>query len=171
VKKADKISLELQNYLANDRDLIIPNLYIAGSLYESDVVKITKSGYIYEFEIKISRSDFFNDFKKAGRTSTKHERLQQGKLHTNYFTFVYPKGLVDASEVPEYCGIIEYDEISFSKFRWVRFPKKLNKVSYYKDTKNVFKLMQTLIVRHKVYRQKINNYRNETQIRGRNKGR
>ena len=31
--------------------------------WESDKLIWTKSGYIYEFEIKISRSDFKNDFK------------------------------------------------------------------------------------------------------------
>ena len=30
---------------------------------ESDYLCITKSGYIHEIEIKISRSDFANDFK------------------------------------------------------------------------------------------------------------
>ena len=159
MKKADKISLDLQKFLSNERDLIIPNLYIAGSLYESDVVKITRSGYIYEFEIKTSRSDFFNDFKKAGTVTKKHDKLKSGESHANYFTFVYPKGLVKESEVPIYCGILEYNESSYSKFDWVRFPKRLNTVSYYSNSMNILKLIHTITARHIAYRIKINQYR------------
>ena len=31
--------------------------------WESDTIKFTNSGYVYEFEIKISKTDFKNDFK------------------------------------------------------------------------------------------------------------
>lgn len=31
--------------------------------WESDYIAITKNGYVYEVEIKISRADFLNDFK------------------------------------------------------------------------------------------------------------
>jgi hypothetical protein len=39
----------------------VDNLYVFS--WESDKLLWTKSGYIYEFEIKISRADFKNDFK------------------------------------------------------------------------------------------------------------
>lgn len=48
-------------------DLIIPNFYL-NSPFEMDVCKITKAGIVYEYEIKISRSDFKNDFKKLVNT-------------------------------------------------------------------------------------------------------
>lgn len=38
--------------------------------WESDVLKITRSGYAYEFEIKISRADFKNDFKHKKKKHT-----------------------------------------------------------------------------------------------------
>ena len=44
----------------------VDGLYVFG--WESDKLIWTKSGYVYEFEIKLTRADFRNDFKnKAGR--------------------------------------------------------------------------------------------------------
>lgn len=50
----------------------VDNLYVFS--WESDKLLWTKSGYIYEFEIKISRADYKNDFKK----SEKHIILSYG---------------------------------------------------------------------------------------------
>jgi hypothetical protein len=41
--------------------------------WESDSLAITKSKYAYEFEIKISRADFKNDFKHK---KVKHQMLE-----------------------------------------------------------------------------------------------
>lgn len=52
----------LNNFFAfNSVRYNINNLYVFD--WESDKLLETKSGYIYEFEIKISRGDFKNDFK------------------------------------------------------------------------------------------------------------
>ena len=84
--------------------------------WESDKLIWTKSGYIYEFEIKISRSDFKNDFKHK---KEKHIILQgesEGNLFmpSAYESFERNKNLyvsfedyVDQpEEVPEYAGLI-----------------------------------------------------------------
>jgi hypothetical protein len=46
----------------NDRPFNFINTFFFEN--ESDVLSFTSSGYCYEYEIKISRSDFKNDFKK-----------------------------------------------------------------------------------------------------------
>lgn len=124
---ADKIKFDLMKSVkTSPSDLIIPNFYI-GSCYEMDVFKMTKFGYVTEYEIKISRSDYYNDFKKGD----KHERMLAGRRICNYFTFVFPKGLLKKEEIPIYCGAIEYDE--YGRLQYLQKAKRLhqNKFSNY----------------------------------------
>jgi hypothetical protein len=74
--------------------------------WESDVLKITKSGYAYEFEIKISRTDFKNDFKHKKKKHTLLENKESSSKIPNYFYYVVPEGLVGEEEIPEYAGLI-----------------------------------------------------------------
>lgn len=79
--------------------------------WESDVLKITKSGYAYEFEIKISRADFKNDFKHKKK---KHNLLEQKEGNIpNYFYYVVPTDLIKEDEIPEYAGLIYIDATIF----------------------------------------------------------
>lgn len=87
--------------------------------WESDSLAITKSKYAYEFEIKISRADFKNDFKHK---KMKHQMLEgtyqllgneflgDGKMtindKPNYFYYVVPENLVTVDEVPTYAGLV-----------------------------------------------------------------
>lgn len=52
------------NYFFASWKYNVDGLYVFG--WESDKLIWTKAGYIYEFEIKISRADFRNDFKHKG---------------------------------------------------------------------------------------------------------
>lgn len=81
--------------------LIIPNIYL-GHL-ESDLISVTAAGFIHEYEIKISASDFRADFKKY-----KHTLMENGRdQFWNYFWFVTPAGMISTTDVPEYAGHIE----------------------------------------------------------------
>lgn len=51
----------------------IPNIYLY--TWESDFISVTKAGYVHEYEIKTSRSDFKADFKFK---TMKHEGLREG---------------------------------------------------------------------------------------------
>jgi hypothetical protein len=94
--------------------------------WESDHFVQTPSFYTYEYEIKISRSDFFADFKKVYKHKIikngyeqiySHNKLQNKrnhgygmqkeiKLRPNYFFYAVPEGLVKADEIPSYAGLI-----------------------------------------------------------------
>lgn len=74
--------------------------------WESDVLKITKSGYAYEFEIKISRGDFKNDFKHKKKKHLLLENKENKSKMPNYFYYVVPEDLITEDEVPEYAGLI-----------------------------------------------------------------
>lgn len=55
------------------------------------------------FEIKVSRADFLNEMKKPNKR-------RPALFFSNEFYFVAPKGLLKPEEVPEECGLIEFDE-------------------------------------------------------------
>ena len=112
--------------LSKQHDFIIPNIYLG--LLESDLISVTKAGYINEYEIKITRSDFKADFKKSKHLRFKH----RNKTACAYFWFVTPEGLVGIDEIPEYAGFIAVrkmkDRYPFNGFacREIKRPPRLN---------------------------------------------
>ncbi len=100
-------------------------------LWESDFFVLKQNGYSYEFEIKISRSDYFADKKKI----EKHSILQTGtykkttgkwvfdkesgtrkriemtetkeaKFRPNKIFYVVPENLISIDECPPYAGLM-----------------------------------------------------------------
>jgi len=111
--------------------------YAGRGFQEADVLGINKNGYIYEYEIKQSRSDFFADFKNK---PFKHRKLSERKAIDTYdewkngkktgnkielitipnrYYIVCEEGLIKKEEVPEYAGLIyvysSLDEIKPAK--------------------------------------------------------
>jgi hypothetical protein len=98
-----------------NHELIVPNSCLFA--WESDVVSVLKSGFICEFEIKISRADFKADTKKR-RTEILVNPHRQRDLwgggvevlaphsRPNYFYYAVPAGLIAAEEVPAYAGLL-----------------------------------------------------------------
>jgi hypothetical protein len=87
--------------------------------FESDFICISKSGYVIECEVKVSRSDFFHDFKKKNYHNKKHDLLQEkSKIYKpNKFFFATPKGMLKNEEIPNYAGLIEIEngDVYFTK--------------------------------------------------------
>jgi hypothetical protein len=105
---------------------VLENLYIFN--WESDKFIETRSGLIYEFEIKVTRSDFKNDFKKEDkhvilegkkeyipaydkvldRWKSLHEEYYRTSRYKkpNYFYYAVPEGMISVDEVPEYAGLV-----------------------------------------------------------------
>lgn len=73
----------------------IPNAFIYA--WESDYWVLDAQGNTKEFEIKISRSDYFNDAKKAKHSTD---------MGANYFYYVVPKDLIKKEEVDKRYGLI-----------------------------------------------------------------
>lgn len=89
---------------------IINNLHVYD--WESDYLAITKAGYAYEVEIKISLSDFKNDFKKE----KKHQNLMHPNrtdsgmaVVPNYFWYASPPQIIPEQMCPPYAGLIWID--------------------------------------------------------------
>lgn len=103
----------------------IENLYVFN--WESDLLFLTQSGYWYEIEIKISRSDFYNDAKKKVGKYSKAEFLSNpDKFAPNYFYYAVPKGLISLDEIPPHAGLIEVDNIRWDIIK--KAPKLRNKI-------------------------------------------
>jgi hypothetical protein len=85
-------------------------------LQECDVISVSKSDYIYEYEVKISRSDFKADFKKPKHNLiTEKKFIKETKkeifyLVPNYFYFIVPENLVTVEEIPNYAGLMYVNE-------------------------------------------------------------
>ncbi|HJV19301.1 MAG TPA: hypothetical protein VJ552_05430 [Sediminibacterium sp.] len=105
------IQYNLMRWLrSNNQDVFVPNYFIGS--FECDLLRLTSSDLLVEYEIKTSRSDFKNDFKKARRSwrdgvviETKHDFISIGK-RVNRFYYVVPEGLITPDEVPAGFGLI-----------------------------------------------------------------
>lgn len=87
---------------------VYPNIFLGR--WEADILEITKAGYLYEYEVKISRKDFKIDAEKVehywtGPGRKKYDVLRNGE-RVNYFSFIVPEGLISPEEVPEWAGLI-----------------------------------------------------------------
>lgn len=125
--KTTQIEKILLQNLADRSFPVYLTKYMNQGFNEADVFGISGSGHMYEYEIKISRSDFLADFKNK---QYKHRLLSSKEaVHTyakwykgkktgetydqiclpNRFYYACPKGLIDVSELPEYAGLIYID--------------------------------------------------------------
>lgn len=108
-----------------------PNIFLFDP-FESDFIEVTKSGYIREYEIKMSLSDFYNDSKKTHwNGKSKYELLLDGKLSAE-FNYVFPHGLIPFDKIPDWAGIIQARNFNQDGRKYVvltreRAPKKLHK--------------------------------------------
>lgn len=123
---AAKILQLLHWKYVNTAEYKCANLYIFKDDWESDFfIQQRSTGYCYEVEIKISRSDFFADLKKKAKHSILqhgyfqyeqrqwNQKIGEGTTKTvqweqrpNRFYYCVPEGLVEKSEVPIYAGLI-----------------------------------------------------------------
>ena len=92
---------------------VAPNVFMP-NWSECDMVSVTKSSAWWEFEIKISRSDFKADTEKDmpngwhGPRTNKHTALHEKTGRgPGRFIYVTPPGLVTPAEVPAFAGLWE----------------------------------------------------------------
>lgn len=145
------IQKKLDGFFASStQKYVMENLYVFG--WESDKLIETRSGLIYEFEIKISKADFKNDFIKEDKHKTlkgwKYSNLvEEGGLlplhfekKPNYFYYAVPEGMITVDEVPEYAGLIYIlpegatsdmnGKYVFNRFYIVKNAPKLHSIKY-----------------------------------------
>ena len=103
----DLIQKRLSNYFMSPNNIkyIAENPYLYG--WESDLWIMTKSDVTYEFEIKISKADFKNDFKHK---TDKHQLFEGKYKNLDGYTPKY------YSMLEKYKNYSIYDEERFVKF-------------------------------------------------------
>ena len=118
--KSKNIEAALCMYLYLKGHSPISSHVTISQLSECDVISVSKSDYIYEYEIKISRADYKKDFIKEKHSQMireNHTKIVKGEmmyLSPNYFNFITPRGLISLEEVPEYAGLIYInDDLTF----------------------------------------------------------
>ena len=109
--------------------------------YESDLIAVSKSQLVTEFEIKRTYTDFEADFTKGrkGRWPTnKHRDISNGKL-SNYFYFVCQPHVIPIDKVPEHAGLIYiYNNAIYVQKQAPRLHNR--KI----DTKSILKICRSL---------------------------
>ena len=130
-EKSIQLLLE-SRFSAGNIKYTVSNLYLFRYDWETDFLVVQRtSGYCYEIEIKVSRSDFFNDFKKIDkhsilkegtymkkkyryptdpvtgkRISEKYYSPEKWDYRPNKFYYCVPVGLIKKEEVPDYAGLM-----------------------------------------------------------------
>lgn len=131
------------NYISKfcnfETELVLTNYF--HSDWEADILIIDELGMSYEIEIKLTKTDFKNDFKKQYQNQKtkeiflKHDKISCGDYPCNQFSFLLPQGMIQSETIPEHCGIIEFYhnpdswETSFTE---IRTPKKVHVEPFWK---------------------------------------
>lgn len=106
------------------KNLCVPR-YTPAKWWECDLFELTPAGYFREYEVKLTRADFFADAKKGGydhsikiprddgwgfnpATVKKHDLLTAGSTRGPVqFWFVTPAGILNLLDIPPWAGWIE----------------------------------------------------------------
>lgn len=86
------------NFLNYRSNLIVPNVHWGMALHECDLLVVTKAGYAWEIEIKISKADLKKDAEKS------HEHRDARIKHLYFAIPDYLEDCIDL--IPERAGVI-----------------------------------------------------------------
>ena len=108
-----EMELGLMAHFNARTNLIVPNVHWGANIHEIDLFVLSKSGYAYEVEIKISKADLIKDKEKRHGHIDRLNRIK-------HLWFAIPEKLVpDIEHIPERAGIVVvgYDIATYNK--WV----------------------------------------------------
>lgn len=110
--------------LSSGSRLVVPR-YTPQKWWECDVWRLTKAGFVDEYEIKLTVADFKKDFEKTSSGSLvigtgfpfritnsevkrKHDLIAAGdSTGPNRFWFIAPSDVLPKVTIPEYAGVME----------------------------------------------------------------
>jgi len=132
MKLKDEIAYELIKFLNIKPTAInIPNFYYGG--FEMDIFSLTfRNDIITEYEIKTTKADYKNDFKKNYTAYNRKKKIYEThhkhktEYKANKFYFVVPDGLIKPDEIPDKLGLIYYYPEKNVKFKIIKKAFKLN---------------------------------------------
>ena len=117
--KTDELELAVVSFFDTRAELIVPNVsWGLGLNYEADLMILNKSEYLYEVELKVSKSDMKADLKKHMAHSCKYVK----RLY-----YAFPEELLETALqiLPEDVGLISayYDSAGRPRVTEKRKPK------------------------------------------------
>jgi hypothetical protein len=103
----------------NDVKYLVNNMHFYQ--WEADIMALSKSDFLWEFEIKVSRADLQNDRQKIFRQVSKYDHLLNGN-GPNRFYYLMPRDLADKCMdiIPEWAGILVVTNHGVLKIREAR---------------------------------------------------
>lgn len=131
--KTIELEVALANFLDFRQSDIIFNITVISQLldFETDVLQITKSGYLNAFELKVSKADLKKDLKKNYIKGKVKGFDYFRKLKT--FSYVVPEELKEdaLNQIPDFAGLYKAIEIQSTpkriSIRCIKPPKVLGK--------------------------------------------
>ncbi len=128
-------------------NVCLEHCYVWDTRYESDFAVITPGLFVHEYEIKLTRKDFLQDFKK--NYGLKHRYIDSGRSGLATFTFVVRKGLVSIEDIPDHYGFFEFEFRGVDKavIEEVRKAPRLKNAKGL-DSKSIFRIFKNLSYRH-----------------------
>jgi hypothetical protein len=117
-KSTQEIEILLLNYTLKElnHNIAVPRCEALG--FEADILSVTKTAFLHEFEIKISRSDFLKE-----STKKKWKYYENNKYCPNYFWYVCEEALIKPDEIKDFAGLIY---VTKNKIKVVKNPKRLH---------------------------------------------
>ena len=136
-----QIQRRLIDSLRTTKHVLVPDAYLLGSLFSSDLIRITPQRLYVEYQIEMSLNSFLDDFRNTYKwhmtlDRVKHpgERVRLDRhtwLTLNHhdkrgfnqmprpkqFYFVAPKGVIPIANIPAHCGLIEMTPTNTILFR------------------------------------------------------
>ena len=99
--KTIDIEIAIAKYFGVRQNIIVPNISWGFGVHECDLFIIKKTGIAVEVEIKVSKADLINDFKKRHHHIDRQHRITE-------FYYAMPESLYEKCKdiIPEGVGII-----------------------------------------------------------------
>jgi len=141
---AKEIAGSVMRHVRGMNQVVLSNVYLLGSPWECDVIRVMPSRLYTEYEIKLTVADFRNDFEKTAgwkkNGAKKHDVLADPDLaldrhwrreypRPKHFYFVTPPGLLTTEMLPAHAGLIEYD----GRCKFIRRAPRLRKPTNLSD--------------------------------------
>lgn len=108
----NKMTVSLQRHLwGQGQSFVVKGFTYQNS--EMDIMSLSND-FLTEYEIKSCRHDYVKDFGKmifrGSMPSSKHAMMKAGKSIVNRFYYVCPPGLIDLDHLPDYAGLIYFED-------------------------------------------------------------
>lgn len=124
-----------------NKKLWVHNIYLFN--WESDFIAVDDKGKIFEYEIKLSLTDFKADFRKRKHSVFGRALAEKTTPYApNYFYFVCPAGVVSPNQVPSYAGLIYV--YPNNELKAVKKPKQLHSVKRGQTSKVLSNIAKSL---------------------------